>query len=243
VAEQRLPMSRRGLLAGGLAGTSAAVVLALTGSSVADAAGGYSTGHELVDAKVDLLVDQVDTLVISGTINGTPVHARGSLFGGPHGGPATVIGSMTKQPLAAIMTLRDQAPDGSGYVTSARLTASLGDDAMVLSGTFNLDKEFDFKHGVIDGSDRGSKVEFTLQPHASGYGARIRGRFAGTAVAITATVQGGSDQPGSVIGSVGGKRVDLKIEAARQAGTRITGTFNGPSQILALIAGAVAYFS
>jgi hypothetical protein len=140
--------------------------------------------------------------------------------------------------------MRDQFKDGSGYETSARLTASVGDDAMVLSGTFNLDGQYTFTHGSIGGSDRGIEVEIAIEAHDSGSGAKFQGRFADTAVNITATVPG--DGSGSVVGTLGGKPVELRLRQTNGSGAfppaRLTGIYSGSPEILALIVGAVAYF-
>ena len=152
-----------------------------------------------------------------------PATGRGSLFGGPHGGPATVIGSLTDQPLAAIMTVRDQTPHGAGYVTAARLTASVGENALALSGTFNLDGNYDFDHGTIAGSDRGAKVDLTVAGHSAAGNSpatapAIRGSFAGSSLDIAAVVPNGPGQRGSVVGTVGTRRVDLQIEPTGRSG-------------------------
>jgi len=46
-------------------------------------------------------------------------------------------------------------------------------------------------------------------------------------------------------GSVGGKEVDLRIhqDASQSSAGRLTGIFNGPAEVLAIIVGAVAYFA
>jgi len=239
--ERRSKMSRRALLAG----SSVAAVGALTGSGAAWA--GPEVGSipvELVNANVNLALNSFSNPLATGTINGKPVHATGSLYGGAHGGPGTITGSLAGKHLAAILTLKDQVPSGSGYVTTAWLTASVGDNALALSGTFNLDAGYNFVSGTITGSDRGLKVDVSTSPYSwagnIGYGAKITGTYAGSAIAVTAKVPSGPG--GSVKGTAGGKIIDLGIQSSEQPGTQLTGTFSGPPELLAVIVGAVAFF-
>ena len=240
VEVQRQPMSRRVLLGGGLGATSAAILAGLTASTASGAVLEEPTARELSAAHVDLLIDLNQDLFVSGTVAEKPVKARGSLYGAT----STVTGSVTKHPLAAIMTMRDQYKDGSGYETSARLTASIGDDAMVLSGAFKLDSQYTFTHGSIAGSDRGAEVKIAIEARDSGYGARLRGKFAGAAVDIAATIPG--DGTGSVAGTLGRKHIELHLRQTDRPGAfppaRLTGTYSGSPEVLALIVGAVAYF-
>jgi hypothetical protein len=233
-------MSRRVLLGGGLAATSATILAALTGPTASGAVLEERKAQKLSAAHVNLLIDQNEALFVSGTVGGRPVKAQGSLYGAP----STVTGSLTEHPLAAIMTMRDQFKNGSGYETSARVTVSVGDDAMVLSGAFKLNSQYTFTHGSISGSDRGAEVKIAIEARDSGNGAKFRGRFAGTAVNITATIPG--DGTGSVVGTLGGRHVELHLRQTDGSGgfppTRLTGTYSGPPEILALIVGAVAYF-
>lgn len=64
---------------------------------------------------------------------------------------------------------------------------------------------------------------------------------------ITAEIPPGPGESGSVVGSVGGKDIDLRINQSEHAGafpaSRLTGTFSGPLELLALVVGAVAYFA
>jgi hypothetical protein len=100
-------------------------------------------------------------------------------------------------------------------------------------------------------TDRGQKVDVAAGPHSwsgnTGYGARLQGMFAGTPVDITADIPPNPDEPGSVTGSVGGKKLDLHINEGDHGGpfpkTRLTGTVNGPIELLALVVGAVAFFA
>lgn len=241
--EHRSTMSRRALLAG----TSLAAVGVLAGPAAAWGVEVRPSILELVNAKVDLVLNSFSNPLVTGTVNGKPVDAKGSLYGGAHGGPGTVTGSIAGQHLAAILTLDDQAHSGSGYVTRGRLTASVGDNALALSGTFKLDANYNYVNGTILGSDRGLKVDVSTEPYSwsgnIGYGTKIQGHYAGSPIAITAKVPPGPGQHGSVKGTAIRKTVDLDIHSGQQLGTRLTGSFSGPVELLAVIVGAVAFFA
>jgi len=193
-----------------------------------------------------LVLNSFSNPLVSGTVNGMPVHATGSLYGGAHG-PGTVTGSLAGQHIAAVLTLKDQVPSGSGYVTTARLTSSVGDKALVLSGTFYLDGQYNFVNGTITGSGEGLTIDLSAKPYSwsgnQGYGAKIEGRYGGSPIAITAEVPPGPGQHGSVKGTAIRETVDLDIDSGEQNGTRLTGSFSGPVELLAVIIGAVAFFA
>jgi hypothetical protein len=233
-------ISRRLLLGGGLAGTSAVVLAALTGPTASGQAVPTSR-PDLKNAHVDVLINVNQDLLVTGTVGGAPVRARGPFYAEV----TAVTGALTEQPMAAIMTMSDQVRDGSGYLTSARLTFSVGDGAMVLTGKFRLDGQYAFTHGTISGSDRGEDVSLTVQGRDGGNGAKIRGKFAGVAVDILAQIPDDSGAS-TVVGTLDGRHVDLRLRQTRDKGgfppLRLTGTYNGSPEILALIIGAVAYF-
>lgn len=241
--EQSSVVSRRAVLAG----TSLAAVSALLRPAMARAVGDGPAYLVLADAKVDLMVSSFSNPLARGTVNGELVHATGSLYGGSHGGPGTVTGSLAGQHVAAVLAIKDQAPSGSGYVTTARLTASVGDIALTLLGSFDLDAKYAFLGGPITGSDRGLRVDISAKPYSwsgtVGYGAKVVGRYGGLPISITAEVPPGPGESGSVKGTVGRGLVDLRVHEAQQSGTRLTGTFSGPVELLALIIGAVAFFA
>ena len=199
-----------------------------------------------MNAAVDLTIDPGAASLVTGTVNGKPVHAKGSLYGTPHGGPATVTGSLSGHPLAAILTRHDQVPRGSGYVTTARLTASVGDTALVASGAFRLDANYLFVNGDITGTDRGLTIEVTAGPRSSsdgtGYAAKLQGEFGGVRVAIVATshpidLDRSSGQRAPTASTCTSMRI-----AGPRGSSRITGTYSGPTELLALIVGSIAYF-
>ena len=238
-------ISRRRFLAHGLAGTSAAVVGSLAGPSTAGAVNRRADG-QLVAAAVDLTIDLSAASLVTGTVNGIPVNADGSVYGGPRGGPATVIGSLAGRPLEAILTRRDQVPHGSGYETTARVTASVGDSAFVASGTFRLDARYEFVDGTIRGRDRGLAIDVDARPDSAsgdiGYGAKLHGTFGEVPVRIAADLD--PARPGSVVGSWGSHQVNLRVHpyVGGTTATRVVGNYGGPAELLALIVGAIAYF-
>ncbi len=242
-------VSRRTLLAGGLVGATAAVVGSMAGPALASAAPLGRTRESLVDSTVDLTIAVGDKLDISGTVDGRPVSLKGNLYAGP-GQPATVTGVMAGHHLAAILTQSDQVPDGSGYLTTTKLTASIGDIAVALSGSFNLDGNYEFEDGAVSGSDEGLSVKASVVPVNAdgniGYAARVRGAFGGTEVDVLGKQPTGLGGHGSITGKVGGQPIDLGIDQGRQSGnfpvTHLKGTFGGPIELLALLAGVVAYF-
>jgi hypothetical protein len=89
-------------------------------------------------------------------------------------------------------------------------------------------------------------VQVKATPPSSGNDgsqADLSGSFAGAPIAIKANVPLGND--GRVTGSVGGKKVDLRIrqDGPQASAGRLTGIFNGPAELLAIIVGAVAFFA
>lgn len=146
--EQGLPLSRRELLVGGIAGAAAALVGALAGPSAAGAAEALHLGLQLVDANVDLVIDPNTTSLVTGTVDGSPVVAQGSLYGGANGTPAKVTGSLAGQHLTAVLSQQDQLPHSNGYLTRTSLTASIGGAAITLSGAFTLDARYSFVAGA-----------------------------------------------------------------------------------------------
>jgi hypothetical protein len=130
----------------GATGTAAAVLTALI-TSEAVAALDAGPARDLADARIDPVIAETDgaRLGVAGTAGGSPIRTHGSLFADP----PVVVGSITSEPVAAVMTGNYQAEDGARYVPTARLTASGGDAAMVLTGAFHLDAEFAFTDGTV----------------------------------------------------------------------------------------------
>jgi hypothetical protein len=116
---------------------------------------------------VNLVIDSRFPLKVTGTVGGKPLDAKGPLYGGTDGDPASVTGSLAGRRLDARLSLKDQVPDGTGYQTTARLTASVGDVAITVSGSFRLNSSFAFVDGNITGSDRALKVAVTAAPSSS----------------------------------------------------------------------------
>ena len=241
--EQASAVTRRAMLAG----TSLGAVSALLRPAMAWAVEGRRPGLELTDSKVDLVVNSFSERLVSGTVDGVPVHATGSLYGGANGRPGAVTGSLAGQHVAAVLSMKDQAPSAPGYVTTARLTASVGEDALTLSGSFHLGANYDFLGGTITGSDRGLKVEISAKPYPwsgnTGFGAKVVGHYGGSAISLVAEVPPNPGEPGLVKGTAGHGPIDLRIHEGQQSGTRLTGTFSGRVELLVLIIGAVAFFA
>ena len=103
--EQESAVSRRVVLAAHVRGCSKR---APSHAAMARAVEDRPAGLELADAKVDLVVNSFSNPLVSGTVNGVPVHATGSLYGGSHGGPGIVTGSLAGQHVAAVLSMKDQ---------------------------------------------------------------------------------------------------------------------------------------
>jgi hypothetical protein len=224
-----LRVGRRTLMAQGLAVTAAAF-LAESGS------------ENLHNAAIDLRFNSVGRTFISGSVGGRRANMTGSYFG------STITGSLHGVTLKAQLAEKDQSPHGSGFVTTTRLTGTMGGQATSLVGLFTTDARFLFEHGTVTGTHAGKKVRVSLTPNASfdsvGYAANVKGTFGSTKLALVANLPGA--QRGTVTGSVGGKKIHLtRTSTGTSAGvpsTRLTGTYSGPVDLLALLLGTISYF-
>jgi hypothetical protein len=102
--------------------------------------------------------------------------------------------------------------------------------------------------GTITGTDQGKSVRGWAQPNlvrGIGNAADVSGTFGATPFALFANLP--VDHPGSVTGTIGGHRDHFEVSPTTQHWNfpivRLTGDYSGPTDLLALIVGAIAYFA
>jgi hypothetical protein len=233
--------SRRALMGQGLVLTAAAL---LVKSDESDGASAATAPQSLRAAAVKLLINPSAATPVTGTVGGRRSRAGGSFFG------STIVGSLHGTTFTAQLAQKDQVQQGAGYVTTTHLTGTMGGQATALQGVFNLDPQFAFENGHITGTHAGRPVSVQATPnstfHSTGSVANVNGTFGTTPFSLVANLPLG--QRGTVTGKVAGKKIRLVLTPNRTPRgktptTKLTGTYSGPVDFLALLVGTVAYFS
>ncbi len=238
-----LPVKRRSLLIGGSALAAAAVIDACSETATRSTASAGATQSALSNAPVHLVINRNTDNFVTGTIGGVAVRMSGA----EAGSFPTVTGELDKAVLSAEYSMDDQAPQGSGYVTTVDFRGNFGTRPTDLTGTFRMDSISQFEDGTIAGTSGNQAVHATANLSFgadSGTAANVKGIFAG----VPFTLVGSLPYPsGFVHGTVGGNEVHLIVKPTGQPGNfpplRVIGTYNGPPDLLALIIGSIAYFS
>jgi hypothetical protein len=237
--------SRRTLVAQGLVLTAAAFIAGCAAEGEGEgsaAAAGSAPPADLHDAAIDLRLNAAGQPFVSGTVGGRTSHMTGSYFG------SSINGSLDGAALDAQLAEKDQTPQGSGFVTTTHLTGGMGGYATTLLGVFDLDAHYLFQRGLVTGTRHGHKVHVRATPN-SGFGsvgaaADVKGTFGTTPFSLVANLPTG--HRGTVTGTVGGRKIHLvRTQTGTSGGapsTRLTGTYSGPADLLALLLGAVSYF-
>jgi hypothetical protein len=194
---------------------------------------------DLSGARVDLTISMARSPFAVGSVDGKPADFRGTPYGG------TVTGSMLRTELKADVVQRDQVPHGSDYLTTTHVSGSFGSVPTKLLGNFSLDSSYLFKKGTVTGRTGQKSVEVVALPHAdpeTSSAVTVAGRFGATTFSLVAILPVGGR--GSISGSVASKAVHLDVTPLESdlLTIRFTGTYSGPSDLLALIVGAVSYF-
>ena len=245
--ESERMLSRRMLMAQAVVATSAVVLAACGGSSGGSGAStDISQTGNVENAGFDLVINPNRSLLVSGTLDGKPVAANGSLFSG---GTAVINGSLAGLDVIAHLTQSDQIPSAGGYQTTSKLIASVGKAITNLEGVFKLDSGFGFESGDITGLNQGKNVRATTTPLPGtgvGNGAKISGNFGTTQFALSGVIPG--TLPGNVVGTINSRQVHFEVTNSpptRNANfrpLRVTGTYSGPVDLMALVLGVIAYF-
>jgi hypothetical protein len=194
---------------------------------------------QLTDVSVDLLINPLGAAMATGTVGGRSASLRTTHSA--KGVQGVILGFTLK----AAVRQDDQVPQGENYVTTTNLTGSAGKASTDLDGTFTLGSEYLFKYGAVSGVTNGAPVKVLVVPNNSfnsTSAVTLDGQFGTSRISIVADVPTGAD--GSVSGRVGSKPFDLRIKTLAAPGkARLTGRYSGPADLLALIAGTVAYFT
>ena len=168
-----------------------------------------------------------------------------STFDGPSG-TSTVRGSVAGVALTALVAQQDRVARPSGYATTTNLTGSVGRALTSLVRAFDLDAGNLFRQGTITGADQGRIFRARAQPNlvgGIGSAADLSGTIEAAAFALFANLP--VDRPGTGTGTIGGDRVHFEMSPTTQHGNfptvRLTGSYSGPIDVLALIVGAIAY--
>ena len=191
-----------------------------------------------MDVSVDL--DFERPRLLSGTAGGQPVSLE---LDGPSG-YRTARGTFGPAAVSVSWELGDNYyiyPD-----VPASLTGEFGGQSVELHGTFHLEPGYFFHHGAVTGHVGAQTLDVAVKS-AGQAGTRTiaaDGKLGGTGFTLYASVDGPLESA-LIGGTVAGQPV--RIEAARtsQPGgtlTRLTGSFAGPPELLALAAGALLHF-
>jgi hypothetical protein len=162
--------------------------------------------------------------------------------------PSFIAGTVAGRALTALLAQQDQVARPGSYTTTTKLTGSVGKALTSPVGAFDLDSGYLFRQGTITGTDQGKSVRGKAQPNLGrgiGNAADVSGTFGATPFAPFANLP--VDHPGTVTGTIGGHRDHFEVSPTTQHWNfpivRLTGDHSGPTDLLALIVGAIACFA
>lgn len=237
-------------MAQGLAVTSAALLAACGSGSTSSTTSPApeNPSEELENADVNLLINPNVPTLVTGTVGGLRTGAAGSLYGTVPGQPSRINGTFGGLTLSALLSQQDQVPSDTGLLTTTKLSGSVGSSFSSLLGQFTLDADALFNHGNITGTTQGMKVAATARPN-SAFGSTsavdVSGNFGGVPFSLVANLPVGGS--GTVRGNISSKSIRLDVHPTNERGAfsiiRLTGTYSGPTDILAIIVGTIAYFA
>ncbi len=148
--------------------------------------------------------------------------------------------------LTALVAHPDRVARPSGLATTTNLTGSAGKALTSPVGAFDLDAGYLFRQGTITRANQGRIVRARAHPNligGIGSAAYLSGTFGAAAFALFANLP--VDRPGTGTATIGGHRVHFEMSPTTQHGNfpivRLTGDYSGPTDLLALIVGAIAY--
>lgn len=202
----------------------------------ADPAGVIIPGH----ARVDLTFER--SRLLSGSAGGQPV--RLDLNVPTHHGAAA--GTIAGIPVSATWENGDNYfiyPD-----VPSHLTGSFAGQPVELHATFHLEPGYFFDHGTITGHVGDEALDATVRRASGGLGSTRTVAVDGTVGCIEFTIYAAIDGPltsGQIRGTVAGSPIRIDAVRTRQPGgvtTRLTGSYQGPPALLALVAGALLHF-
>src|SRR5712692_4434647 len=209
-------------------------------------AGGARADSPVVEGiRVNLIYENRTRL--TGTYAGVPVDLE--MASPASHGRAT--GTFAGDAVSASWEVADNST--SGPTVPASLTGTYADESVTLEGGFGLEPDFFFDAGSVNGA-----IGDSLPVHAQASGAEgglngktvsVEGAIGGTDFSLFATIAGDLEA-GLVVGSVGGRplrlhagyeRMDRRVQR-QSAALHITGYYEGPVALLALITGALLHF-
>jgi hypothetical protein len=201
---------------------------------------GNSESFDLNNVDVDLAIDSTKSSFAIGSIGGKSAVFKGSPYGG-----GVVKASMVGTSAKAGIAQKDQIPQGSNYVTTTQVSGSFGSTPIKLNGVFSIGSNFLFEYGSVTGEAARKPVKVSVLPlkdATTSSAVTVAGEFGETKFSLKAIIPVGGR--GSLSGTVAAKSVHLDIDPLEsdQLSIRLAGKYSGPSDLLALIVGAVSYF-
>lgn len=191
-------------------------------------------------ARIDLTFER--SRLLSGSVGGQPV--RLDLNVPTHNGAAT--GTIAGIPASAAWKNGDNYriyPD-----VPSNLTGSFAGQPVELHATFHLEPGYFFHHGMITGHIGTEALDATVETVSGGFGSTstvaVDGTLGSTEYTIYAAINGPLTA-GQIRGTVAGNPIRIDAARTRQPDgerTRLTGSYQGPPALLALVAGALLHF-
>ena len=187
-------------------------------------------------ARVDLIFGR--SRLLSGSVGEQPI--RLNLNVPAHDGAAA--GTIAGMPVSASWENGDNYhiyPD-----VPSDLTGSFAGQPVELHATFHLEPGYFFDHGTITGQIGALALDATVETASGGLGSTSTVAVDGTLGSTRYTIYAAIDGPltaAKIRGTVAG--TSIRVDAARtREQTRLTGSYEGPPVLLALVAGALLHF-
>lgn len=191
-------------------------------------------------ARVDLMFER--SRLLTGSVGGQPV--RLDLNVPTHNG--ATAGTIAGIPASATWQ------NGNNYYihpdVPSDLTGSFAGQPVEIHATFHLEPGYFFDHGMITGHIGAEDLHATVQTASGGLGSTstvaVDGTLGSTEFTIYAAIDG-SHSRGQIRGTVAGNPIRITAARTRQPEgeqTRLTGSYQGPTALLALAAGALLHF-
>jgi hypothetical protein len=177
---------------------------------------------------------------LTGSVDGVDVDVDIDI---PHS-HSTATGTFAGSEVSAAWRLGDNSTEHPGVAGS--LQGRFAGLAVTLSGTFHLDDDWAIEWAEITRDIGGEPIHGRVEALGGGLSdtntVGVDGNFAGTAFTVAATISG--DMSGGMIrGRVDDKpiRLDDRVRPGRNA-IHLTGRYDGPSALLAVIVATYLFF-
>jgi len=191
-------------------------------------------------ARVDLILER--SRLLSGSVGGQPI--RLNLNMPAHDGAAA--GTIAGMPVSASWKNGDNYriyPD-----MPSELTGSFAGQPVELHATFHLEPGYFFDHGTITCHIGALALDAAVETASGGLGSTSTVAVDGTLGSTRYTIYAAIDGPltaAKIRGTVAGTSIRIDPARTRQPSgeqTRLTGSYEGPPVLLALVAGALLHF-